>query len=87
MMQMTSGAATTTPQYRQKCHDSDNHSMMQTTGDNADNDDGDDNAADDADVNTDDNATAQTMDNNANNNAWEVKTVGGTSEVKTRIGG
>ncbi len=46
---------------------------MQTTGDDADDDDRDDNADDDADINTDNNAAVLTMDDNADDDVWEVK--------------
>ncbi len=56
---------------------------MQTTGDDAEDNDADD----EADVETDDNAAMQTTDDDPDNNAWEVKTNGGTSEAKMGRGG
>ena len=53
---------------------------MQTTGDDADNDDRDDNTDEDADINTDNNAAVLTMDDDANNNARVVKTKIGLSD-------
>jgi hypothetical protein len=61
--------------------------MTQTMSTDADDDNGGDNADNDADINTDDKAAAQMMDDNADNNAWEVKTIGGTSEAKMGRGG
>ncbi len=56
---------------------------MQTTGDNADNDDRDDNADDNADINTDNNATVLMMDDDADKYAREVKTkIGLSSNIK-----
>ncbi len=52
---------------------------MQTTGDDADNNDRDDNPDDDADINTDNNATMLMMDDHAEDNAREVKTKIGLS--------
>jgi hypothetical protein len=42
----------------------------------------DNNTDDDADVNTEDNAAMQTTDSDADDNAQEAETIGGTLEVK-----
>jgi hypothetical protein len=72
-MQTMGNAATMTPRRKQQYHDKDDNFTMQTTGDNADDDNRDDNADNDADINTDNNAAVLTMDDNADNNAREVK--------------
>jgi hypothetical protein len=87
-MQTMDNATTTTPQCRQQRHDADNNSMMEMMGNNTDDNDGDNGADDNADVDTDDNAVAQTTnDGNTDNNAREVKTVGGILEAKMGRGG
>ncbi len=52
---------------------------MQTTGDDADDDNRDHNADDDADINTDNNAAVLTMNDDADNDTREVKTKIGLS--------
>jgi hypothetical protein len=86
-MQTMDDTATATPQHRLQCHDADDNSTMQTRSNDADNDNGDDNADNDADINTDNSATTQMRDDDADDNAREVKTIGGTSEAKMGRGG
>ncbi len=76
---MTGNAATMKPRRKQQCHDKDDNFTMQTTGDDAEDDNRDDNTDDDADINTDNNAAVLTMDDDADNNAREVKTKIGLS--------
>ncbi len=52
---------------------------MQTTGDDADDDDRDDNTDNDVDINTDNNVAVLTMNKDADDDAQEVKTKIGLS--------
>jgi hypothetical protein len=72
-------AATMTPRCKQQRHNKDDNFTMQTTGDDADDDDREDNADNDADINTDNNAAVLMMEDDADDDTREVKTKIGLS--------